>query len=762
MKRALVLIILLVLLFQISLTFAAPRGGGPVETIGPPSCSSKGGTSCQGEVSVECKCGSATAAKGDYCCAQASTAGSKDDCYANCGLGGGRRDVGLGDRAPVGLGGGGTDGGTPAGAITEAITGVSSPLEIVSNWQGLAILAIIISIILIAIAYAIGIGFSMPEMQAWASTELVQVFSTVLIVIFLLGIATFIDLLVTGIVNGSEVGNLHCDIGVDNCLNKTSQRYLQDYIDMGKDQARSVLEDNVVAAGWMNKRLGIGFARLLWMFQLSFTTTFGGQFMLDFDRLGIVFMQYQNLLSSLEAQKFFLSEISFKIGPILLAIGIVMRSFFLTRKLGGLLIAISAGIMIFFPAMYIFDWATLDLAASGDYNGVLDLSCPSECSKSPPIAYYGDTQINNITALYEMFDESRYDEVRNLSLGRIDSLATSSGETIYSCDYNTVCDRACRELPYPSTNTNCMNTTTKMQEECAKLPAQCKVVREIQITDEAESNKCPEECRTVPPLKSDCRNESCLDSKYDCRVAKLNDLSWRPKMPDAMKGKKKCDQAKDCQASTNAYESCTYVIPQLGFCDDICIGCPAHCRLDQYPETGLPGDCYKDDGTTILDACTSCPGTCKAKVSGLDTTLCSGCPSFMRLSGNDLGPEYSTAPCGQDTCPLNSTYRAKIPESACQECLYSDEVYEYNPPMNLGCADQCKPTGGTPSKSSGDYTKIDESGLVGRTEIREVAKLMVPAYLLPLINIAATLILIRSLSGILGGDIEIPGIARIF
>ena len=47
-------------------------------------------------------------------------------------------------------------------------------------------------------------------------------------------------------------------------------------------------------------------------------------------------------------------------------------------------------------------------------------------------------------------------------------------------------------------------------------------------------------------------------------------------------------------------------------------------------------------------------------------------------------------------------------------------------------------------------------------EIQEVSKLMIPAYVLPLFNIVATLIFIKGLSAFLGGDIEIPGLSKIF
>jgi hypothetical protein len=58
--------------------------------------------------------------------------------------------------------------------------------------------------------------------------------------------------------------------------------------------------------------------------------------------------------------------------------------------------------------------------------------------------------------------------------------------------------------------------------------------------------------------------------------------------------------------------------------------------------------------------------------------------------------------------------------------------------------------------------QVGGEGLVGRAEIQQVSKLLVPAYVLPLFNIVATLVFIKGLSNLLGGDIDIPGISKVF
>ncbi len=86
----------------------------------------------------------------------------------------------------------------------------------------------------------------------------------------------------------------------------------------------------------------------------------------------------------------------------------------------------------------------------------------------------------------------------------------------------------------------------------------------------------------------------------------------------------------------------------------------------------------------------------------------------------------------------------------------------YNPPIQTSCIDLCKPSDEVPLKSPSAYTGVGGEGLVGTPEVQNVSKLMLPGYVLPLFNIVATLVFIKGLSTILGGDIEIPGISKVF
>ena len=71
-------------------------------------------------------------------------------------------------------------------------------------------LAIMISIILVAMAYAVGIGFELPEIRAWAGNELVQVFTNAMIIVALIGAIAFIEFIVLAIVASSGLSIPEC------------------------------------------------------------------------------------------------------------------------------------------------------------------------------------------------------------------------------------------------------------------------------------------------------------------------------------------------------------------------------------------------------------------------------------------------------------------------------------------------------------------------------------------------------------------------
>ncbi|HIE55673.1 MAG TPA: hypothetical protein EYP90_10910, partial [Chromatiaceae bacterium] len=369
--------------------------------------------------------------------------------------------------------------------------------------------------------------------------------------------------------------------------------------------------------------------------------------------------------------------------------------------------------------------------------------CPPECSIGPPLAFYRTSEgdlihLSTVTEIYLAFDPDDDEVAIEISRGTreraIGSNATSEadGQTVFSCYYGEYenCLSQCRDLPYPHSLTECVER--EVQEACSQLPIECKAVRTVPgAVDDDEYLRCPEECKIVPPLRSNCDEGRCLDARFDCRVTNMNDLDYRPTVEGPADKVAECEYAAECPASMDAFDSCVYIIPQWGSCDEeLCIGCPAECRiigaeLEELPEECLLDTYDPDNSSTweMSEACNQCPSTCKVTIDFIETLdigNCTGCQMERRILHHSIPPEYLEGDCARDVCPLDSYNRAVIPMSSCEACLFSEEAYIYNPPVNTDCGSLCRPSDNVPSKSPGEYTEADEDGLIGKPEITAV------------------------------------------
>jgi hypothetical protein len=322
------------------------------------------------------------------------------------------------------------------------------------------------------------------------------------------------------------------------------------------------------------------------------------------------------------------------------------------------------------------------------------------------------------------------------------------------------------------------------------VPDECKVRRIVQKIDPAESAGCPLSCKVVPPLRSNCNIDAndhnitggyCLGASFECRMAKKEEATnnppfpWRPtKTSTDSNIVNACNAAQDCVASLDANKSCVFVVPPTGLCDEICNGCPSVCRIDAFWDgtfTGTkPSACTGTDPVTGLDIspqCKKCHDGCMMKKTDLDasktaaaaTGNCTSCEWDKLIAfGTNIPDEYTHGDCSYDSCPMD--YRVAVPRHVCDMCLFNEEQYMYEPPINMKCSDLCKPPDNAPVNEPG--TTVGGDGLAGDADIQDLSRLMVPVYVLPLFNIVATLVFIKGLSTFLGGDIEIPGISKVF
>src|SRR3989338_4346150 len=69
----------------------------------------------------------------------------------------------------------------------------NSTLEIIKDWRIITILSLLVTGTLIALAFMFGHAFEMPDLKAWASVEFIQAIVTVIIVITVFAVISFLD-----------------------------------------------------------------------------------------------------------------------------------------------------------------------------------------------------------------------------------------------------------------------------------------------------------------------------------------------------------------------------------------------------------------------------------------------------------------------------------------------------------------------------------------------------------------------------------------
>ena len=215
-----------------------------------------------------------------------------------------------------------------------------------------------------------------------------------------------------------------------------------------------------------------------------------------------------------------------------------------------------------------------------------------------------------------------------------------------------------------------------------------------------------------------------------------------------------------------------------------CQNCPLFCRIDTGTSTpactpwtngGAPPQC---ESPNQCDISTSAPST---GVCGIPQTAfkigsgCQeptigsgvGCPARCRISTPGVAvPDECTggeigAACARAN--LDSACTATPPDNPCAGCASCDTDCRSTPLVRQSCDELCLPTdfgnGGSPITPKDMLMSWE--GAEGNPDWRSLGSLGIAAFLLPIFNIVLTLAFIRTLSPVLGGDIEIPGLMKV-
>lgn len=260
---------------------------------------------------------------------------------------------------------------------TEGVAERQARTSLAGDWQNLALMAIFATVLLLGLAYALASAFNSNEFKAWALAELTQaVVSLIILASVILLFASLSD------VSRSLADTLHSwsvsDLAGQGFSGADVQKYsipacdqsechivlAQVYLSRTRDDLvlplnRALLANAVSTIGASTFKYSFVWVDLIPFLFGGFSQRPNAGLRLLSDRYMLLFDYTTRIAGFLSAQAWFLAYLQQTIVPIFLVAGIVMRSVFFLRRLGGLMIAVAIGLFTVYPLMHLLAWYTL-------------------------------------------------------------------------------------------------------------------------------------------------------------------------------------------------------------------------------------------------------------------------------------------------------------------------------------------------------------------------------------------------------------------
>jgi hypothetical protein len=214
-----------------------------------------------------------------------------------------------------------------------------------------------------------GMALGDPKLSSWAKSELAQVFFSIIIFIFAVALAGSMDVWLKTISLASSdprwityVNSGVCCTDANSCISGVVQtrgrachiEIASDYLQMMYESTR--LEAKSLLSGYsfygFLGHLSVSISDILKELATLGTYPFAG-LNLSADYYSMLFDLATKTMLTIRAQQIFIDFIWFPLFPVMLSMGLVLRMFYFTRKLGGLLIALALSFYIVFPMFYV-------------------------------------------------------------------------------------------------------------------------------------------------------------------------------------------------------------------------------------------------------------------------------------------------------------------------------------------------------------------------------------------------------------------------
>lgn len=265
---------------------------------------------------------------------------------------------------------------------------IDPAIELMKNWEPIAAMAIILSSSLVALAYMIASFIGDEKLKVWSKSEAMQVFYSILILGLIISLYLFVNSVIfaasesvdaqhicAGVSGPSGAGQVVSgafyyaapvsENGVElaiPCHIALAETFLEDIFNNAKDMNSGILGTSTWYNTWSSASLT--FEEIAPPRPSVTVVPLAGLSMVA-ESLTTAFEMTVRLMAIVRLQQLFIAIAHESIFPLFLVSGIILRTFFFTRKLGGLLIAIAISVYTILPGTYIIGGYILTQASGG-------------------------------------------------------------------------------------------------------------------------------------------------------------------------------------------------------------------------------------------------------------------------------------------------------------------------------------------------------------------------------------------------------------
>ncbi len=249
----------------------------------------------------------------------------------------------------------------PINVTVGSLSCVSNATQLVLSNEGLNIAAVItFTIVLIALAYAVGNVFTNANYTVFAKDELYHLAFSIVI---LAGVSGII-LTSCGIID-LFFGSIFPQLGTypSGCYTtgQSMQGAASCYLDLTKSDATRLSQSYI--KNYLDKLMDSTFAwSIQWPLLNSYTSTAGSYKRIQSNQYDIIVNSFLiPSLMSISMQKIMIDFISENVIQWILPAAFILRIFIPTRQMGNMLIALVIGLYVLVPFMYVFNFSMYDL-----------------------------------------------------------------------------------------------------------------------------------------------------------------------------------------------------------------------------------------------------------------------------------------------------------------------------------------------------------------------------------------------------------------